>query len=106
MLLNNTERLLVCFIYQSEVYLNRTHLFVFPYLYIHALDFLKHIFKTIPQCMKCISYQSVYINYYFQLFTFILLACGDIEANPGPSFENVLDIVHLNIRSIRQEPGS
>ena len=55
--------------------------------------------------MKCIEYQSVYINYYFQLFTFVLLACGDIEVNPGPSIENVLDIVHLNIRSIRHKLG-
>lgn len=28
---------------------------------------------------------------------------GDIEVNPGPMTDNIIDIVHLNIRSIRHE---
>ena len=28
---------------------------------------------------------------------------GDVEVNPGPTFENALDIIHLNIRSIRNK---
>lgn len=34
---------------------------------------------------------------------FLLLLCGDIEVNPGPITINVLDILHLNIRSIRSK---
>ena len=37
------------------------------------------------------------------MFCFILLLSGDVEVNPGPTFENVLDIIYLNIRSIRNK---
>jgi exonuclease III len=47
----------------------------------------------------------VFNNFYLQLFTFVLLACGDIELNPGPTTENVLGILHLNIRSISHKLG-
>ena len=30
----------------------------------------------------------------------LLLDAGDIERNPGPGNENVLSIMHINIRSI------
>lgn len=36
----------------------------------------------------------------------ILLLSGDIETNPGPSAPNSLDILHLNIRSIRNKIDS
>lgn len=62
---------------------------------------------------KCIQYSNlvsspsqirdnaVLINFYLQFFIFILMISGDIEVNPGPMTDNVLDIIHLNIRSIR-----
>ena len=31
------------------------------------------------------------------------LSVGDIETNQGPKTENFLDIIHLNIRSIRNK---
>lgn len=37
---------------------------------------------------------------------FILLLSGDIETNPGPSVEKSLDLLHLNIRSIRNKIDS
>lgn len=49
---------------------------------------------------------SVHINFFSQFFMFILLLlCGDIELNPGPSIVNILNILHLNIRSIRHKLG-
>ena len=47
---------------------------------------------------------SIFIYSFF--FTFILLLSGDIETNPGPSAESVLDIFHLNIRSLRNKIDS
>lgn len=32
----------------------------------------------------------------------MLLMCGDVEANPGPNTCHSISILHLNIRSIRQ----
>ena len=37
------------------------------------------------------------------MFFHILLLSGDIELNPGPKYGSVLDIIHLNIRSIRNK---
>lgn len=39
------------------------------------------------------------------MFCFLVLS-GDIETNPGPSAENSLDIMHINIKSIRNKIGS
>ena len=39
--------------------------------------------------------------FFIQLYCFILLFSGDVKVNPGPTFENALDIIHLNIWSIR-----
>lgn len=38
-----------------------------------------------------------------ELFIFILMISSDMEVNPGPMTDNVLDIVHLNIRSIKHK---
>ena len=47
------------------------------------------------------------INFFVQLIMFlILLISGDIESNPGPSSLQSLDILHLNIRSIRNKIDS
>ena len=90
--------------YMSGRGISKKHPFlVFSSVYILLL--LNNIFKILAHCMKCTSHRSVYINFYLQFFTFILLACGDIEVNPGPSTENILDILHLNIRSIRHKLG-
>nr|XP_022287616.1 uncharacterized protein LOC111100237 isoform X1 [Crassostrea virginica]XP_022287617.1 uncharacterized protein LOC111100237 isoform X1 [Crassostrea virginica]XP_022287618.1 uncharacterized protein LOC111100237 isoform X1 [Crassostrea virginica] len=43
------------------------------------------------------------LNFFIQFYCFILLLSGDVEVNPGPTFENALDIIHLNIRSIRNK---
>ena len=51
----------------------------------------------------CIRDNAVLINFYLQLFTYILLLSGDIEVNPGSMTDNVLDILHLNVRSIRNK---
>lgn len=53
--------------------------------------------------MKHLSRHIVVYNFYLQFFMFLLLLCGDIEVNPGPIMTNVLDILHLNIRSIRNQ---
>ena len=45
----------------------------------------------------------VEFNFVFQFLFFILLLTGDIELNPGPKSGSVLDIIHLNIRSIRNK---
>lgn len=49
----------------------------------------------------CIRNNAVLINFCLQFFIFILMISGDIEVYPGPNTDNVLDIVHLNIRNIR-----
>ena len=46
--------------------------------------------------LTCVRDNAVLINFYLQFFTFIMLLSGDIETNPGPSAESVLDIFHLN----------
>ena len=47
---------------------------------------------------------SLFCMYIFVSFCFfILLLSGDIELNPGPKYGSVLDIIHLNIRSIRNK---
>ena len=46
---------------------------------------------------------SVEFNLVSQFLFFILLLSGDIELNPGPKYGSVLDIIHLNIRSIRNK---
>lgn len=56
--------------------------------------------------MKHLSRHIVVLNFYLQFFMSFLLLCGDIEVNPGPInniMANVLDILHLNIRSIRNK---
>ena len=45
----------------------------------------------------------VEFNFVFRFLFFILLLTGDIELNPGPKSGSVLDIIHLNIRSIRNK---
>ena len=62
--------------------------------------FLKHILKLLTNCVTFIGHRSVIINFYFQFFTLILISCGDIKVNPGPTPENIIDILHLNIRSV------
>ena len=74
---------------------------VFPCKYI--FQFFKLTYRLLTRGMAFIIQKSVYINFYLQFFTFVLLACGDIEVNPGPTTESVLDILHLNIRSIRHK---
>jgi hypothetical protein len=58
------------------------------------------ICKVLVHCLSIISIFSLDINFYFQFSTYILLLGGDIEINLGPDITNVLDIIHLNIRSI------
>lgn len=43
------------------------------------------------------------IFFFIQCYCFILLLSGNVELNPGPAYELVLDIIHLNIRSIRHK---
>ena len=45
----------------------------------------------------------VEFNFVFRFLFFILLLTGDIELNPGPKSGSVLDIIHLNVRSIRNK---
>lgn len=66
-------------------------IFMFPSIGLFAL------------AMKHLSRHIVVYNFYLQFFMFLLLLCGDIEVNPGPIMTNVLDILHLNIRSIRNK---
>ena len=33
----------------------------------------------------------------------LLLEAGDVESNPGPTHEQILSVLHLNIRSIRNK---
>lgn len=72
---------------------------VFEYLYV--LPMLT--FKAFAYCLSYINSFSLYLNFYYQFFTYILLLCGDIEMNPGPCITNVFGIIHLNIRSIRNK---
>ena len=54
--------------------------------------------------LTCVRDNAVFIKFYIQgFFTFILLLSGDIEVNPGPIINNVPDILHLNVRSIRNK---
>lgn len=53
--------------------------------------------------MKHLSRHIVFFNFYLQFSMFLLLICGDIGVNPGPIMANVLDILHLNVRSIRKK---
>ena len=41
------------------------------------------------------------LNVFAQCIFIALFLSGDIKTNPGPNTENFLDIIHLNIRSIR-----
>lgn len=64
------------------------------------------LFKT-KQLFKFLSNWSITFNFCAQIFIFcVLLLSGDIETNPGPSAENSLDIMHINIRSIRNKIDS
>ena len=68
--------------YMSGRGISKKHPFlVFSSVYILLL--LNNIFKILAHCMKCTSHRSVYINFYIQFFTFILLACGDIQIKIG-----------------------
>jgi exonuclease III len=50
-----------------------------------------------------LSSVSLELEFLFQSLFFILLLSGDIELNPGPMYDRVIDIFHLNVRSIRNK---
>ena len=62
---------------------------------------------TLKRQVRFLTVLSISLNLLVQffMFSFILLS-GDIETNPGPCVENSLDIVHINIRSIRNKIDS
>lgn len=68
-------------------------IFRFPSISLFGLNF----------AMKHLSRHIVVLNFYLQFSMFLLLICGDIGVNPGPIMANVLDILHLNVRSIRKK---
>lgn len=39
-------------------------------------------------------------------YSLVLILSGDIEINPGPTYESVVDIIHLNVRRIRNKIDS
>ena len=62
--------------------------------------------RQLPKTTFFTSYMlSVVINFYFHFFNIYFLSCGDIEVKPGPTSENIIDILHLNIRSIMHKLG-
>ena len=45
-----------------------------------------------------------FFNFQFmQVMCILLLEAGDIERNPGPGTDNVVSVLHLNVRSIRNK---
>lgn len=68
---------------------------------------LKNLLRYLSNCqcalkfVRLLAFFSLDLNFFIQFYCFILLLSGDVELNPGPVYEHVLDIIHLNIRSIR-----
>ena len=56
-------------------------------------------------CCNVVFLRVTHINFFIQIVYFLLLCSGDIESNPGPTINDnyVLDILHLNVRSIRNK---
>lgn len=49
---------------------------------------------------------TFYIFFFMYFYSLVLILSGDIETNPGPTNESVVDIIHLNVRSIRNKIDS
>lgn len=81
--------------------LSKTATFLFKFSKMYSI--FKSCVITITNAAIRIRDNAVLINFYLQFFIFILMISGDIEVNPGPMTDNVLDIIHLNIRSIRHK---
>ena len=75
----------------------------------HIFNFFS-FFKRIPTIccywLCRISSLATHVTFFMHFLFFILILSGDIETNPGPSAESVLDIFHLNIRSLRNKIDS
>lgn len=54
-------------------------------------------FSSVHRVYGIVSY-IIFSMYFFAL---VLILSGDIETNPGPSYKSVVEIIHLNVRSIR-----
>jgi hypothetical protein len=59
--------------------------------------------RSIKGYVMSLSSVSLELGFLFQFLFFILLLSGDIELNPGPMYDRVIDIFHLNVRSIRNK---
>ena len=44
-----------------------------------------------------------HILFAYTVISLLLLMCGDIETNPGPTFSHRISVIHSNIRSIRHK---
>lgn len=75
---------------------------------------LQHILSFINMLMRMCSFSSfhrvygitLYIFLFMYFYSLVLILSGDIETNPGPTNESVVDIIHLNVRSIRNKIDS
>ena len=86
--------------------LKRTCFTIFKLAYL--LDFIQSLLlMALKRRVRFLSHLSIWLNFFVQFFMFsIILLSGDIETNPGPCVENSLDIIHINIRSIRNKIDS
>lgn len=73
----------------------------------YMIEFIMFICTVLKQKCKIMLSRTLEINFFVQFFIFnVLLLSGDIETNPGPSNAHSLDILHLNVRSIRNKIDS
>ena len=83
-------------------HISRASTFVFQFN-ITFKTLFRALAKYISITFHTLASFSLELNFFIQFYCFILLLSGDVEVNPGPTFENALDIIHLNIRSIRNK---
>lgn len=75
---------------------------------------LQHILSFINMLTRMCDFSSyhrvygivLYIIFSMYFFALVLILSGDIETNPGPSYESVVELIHLNVRSIRNKIDS
>ena len=83
-------------------HISRTSTFVFQ-INITFKTLFRALAKYTSITFHTLASFALELNFFIQFYCFILLLSGDVEVNPGPTFENALDIIHLNIRSIRNK---
>lgn len=69
-------------------------------------NLLRYLSSCALKFVGLLAFFSLDLNFFIQFYCFILLLSEDVELNPGSVYEHVLDIIHLNIRSIRHKLDS